>query len=283
MTKTLWSRLILSFSCCLVVLISGCGRTIPSPASRFDQAEKYAATDSRLQSHVYRSPLFDLFAYQTPSGTSSKAIHVYIEGDGLAWKTSSLISDDPTPLNPLALQLMLLDPAEAKMYLGRPCQYVTRSSCHRKYWTSHRFAPEVIDSYQRIFDQIKGEYGVSAFVVFGYSGGGAIATLLAAQRDDISLLVTIAGNIDTQFWTKKHYITPLSGSLNPADYAMSLQTIKQFHLVGSRDKIIDESIFLSYQEKFADKGQLNLRVYDGFDHSSGWLAEWPIILQTINR
>lgn len=272
----------LCLSLLLSLVLSGCRSAIPSPALRAAQAETYVASDPQLERHVYTATLFNLLAYQPKSPCSGEIMHLYIEGDGLAWKTSRLVSNDPTPLNPLALKLMLRDPTANKIYLARPCQYVSNDACQRKYWTSHRFSRDVIADYLQVLDQIKLEYGVKSFVLFGYSGGGAIATLIAAQRDDISTLVTVAGNLDTAFWTRKHYLAPLIGSLNPADYSDSLGRLTQYHLVGGRDRVIDESVFLSYQSRFVDKSSLNVQVYDPFSHSQGWESQWRTILTSMS-
>ena len=50
-------------------------------------------------------------------------VHVYIEGDGYAWATTTDPSDDPTPINPLALRLAAVDDAPNVLYLARPCQF----------------------------------------------------------------------------------------------------------------------------------------------------------------
>jgi len=270
---------ILITGCC------GCGKGIPAPAApgiRFEQACKIASKDSFLKPHVYNASGFNLFAYQTPLGTArSKPVHIYIEGDGLAWLTSTTISDNPTPLNPVGLKLAAQDPFPFKVYLARPCQYLTSPKCRKEYWTDHRFSAEIINYYNAVLDQIKDEYGPVSFVLFGYSGGGTVAALLSARRDDISALVTVAGNLDTNFWTKKHSLSPLSGSLNPADFTSALENIQQYHFIGRKDKVIDKSVFLSYQNHFTNKENLRYKVFPSFTHSCCWEAEWKSILKSI--
>ena len=75
----------------------------------------------------------------------------------------------------------------------------------------------------------------ATFELIGYSGGGAVALLIGVKRDDIDKIITVAGNIDTEFWTQYHNIDPLSNSLNPADFVETLQAIKQCHLLGNED------------------------------------------------
>jgi hypothetical protein len=47
---------------------------------------------------------------------------VYIEGDGFAWLSRSQASYDPSPLNPVGLELALRHPLGESAYLARTCQ-----------------------------------------------------------------------------------------------------------------------------------------------------------------
>jgi hypothetical protein len=58
-------------------------------------------------------------------------LNIYIEGDGLSWVNKSVVSQNPTPLNPLGLKLMSIDNTPCKIYLARPCQ--TLSVYHFKW------------------------------------------------------------------------------------------------------------------------------------------------------
>jgi hypothetical protein len=142
---------------------------------------------------------FVLTTYVPSTTTHSDTLTVYIEGDGLAWLTSSIVSDDPTPRKPVGLELALRHPNSAVAYLARPCQYVEKADwrdCGKKYWTSHRFAPEVIAASNAAIDALKNRAGASKLVLIGYSGGGAVAALVAARRHDVVQLITVAGNLD---------------------------------------------------------------------------------------
>ncbi len=61
-------------------------------------------------------------------------------------------------------------------------------------------------------DKLKQKYNSEKLQLIGYSGGGAVVTLVASQRSDVISLVTIAGNLDHQTWTKHHKVSPLTGS-----------------------------------------------------------------------
>ena len=112
----------------------------------------------------------------------------------------------------------------------------------------------------------------------GYSGGGAIAALIAARRPNVAWLVTVAANLDHKYWTNLHNLTPLSGSLNPADYAARLQSLPQLHLVGGKDTIVPPQVSQSYVNKFTDTSHIKVRRMTGFDHECCWVKVWPQLL-----
>jgi len=257
------------FSFSLVTLLFvGCGYDVPTPQQREDVADKLAHKKG-LEEKIFHTSKFDIFSYKTNLNGCKKA-DVYIEGDGLAWITSSIISDDPTPLNPIGLKLALKDKSKCVVYLARPYQYTKSKTKDSRYWTSYRFSKEVIQSYNEILDSLKSKYGISSFSLYGYSGGGAVATLVSALRDDVDLLTTYAGNLDTAYWCKLHYLSPLSSSLNPADFTDKLTTQKQLHYIGGKDKNIDKSVFFSYYKKFNDKSNIKYKILKDYTHSCCW-------------
>lgn len=255
-----------------ILIISACKKEIPFPSKRISVATEIAKQNN-LNKKIYTSSIFNLLSYSSIKECKN-LMKVYIEGDGLSWLTSSTISKNPTPINPMSLKLMTKDTSICKVYLARPCQYVSSNACKSKYWTSHRFSKEVLTSYQEILDQIKNDNLINNYELIGYSGGGTIATLLAANRTDIYSLITVSGNLDIDYWTKKHFLSPLEGSLNPSSYTTTLQNVKQLHLIGGKDTIIDESVFQSYYKRFKNTKMIKHKVYPMFNHSSGWEEEW---------
>lgn len=273
----------LSFTLVASLLFIGCGHKIPTPQERTQNIQNLTKS-SKLSNHIYKTSLFNIAAYTTDlRSCSGKNIHVYIEGDGLAWISSRRVSDDPTPVNPLGLKLALQDAHQCVAYLSRPCQYVSSEKCEQKYWTSHRYAPEVIESYNEILNKIKNSSNAVSFSLFGYSGGGAIVALLSAQRGDIREFITIAGNLDTQFWSDQHRLEPLFGSLNPADFSDKLSKTDQYHLIGEKDKIIDKSVFNSYRNRFKNVNKINHEIFKGFTHNCCWDQKWKTILENIPK
>lgn len=213
------------------------------------------------------------------SGPGS-VLDVYIEGDGLAWATRTRPSSDPTPDDPVALRLAILDPSPKVLYLGRPCQYDPSGpprDCDVRYWTSHRYAPEVIAAMNAALDQAKALTTATTLRLFGYSGGGAVAVLAAAGRSDVVLLATIAGNLDTEAWTRHHNVTPLSGSLNPAAARLP-RTLPQVHFVGENDRVMPAAVARSYLSKAGPDANIRIVTVPGMNHAD-WPGQWPSLLE----
>jgi len=262
----------------IVALFTGCSK-IPTSKERVLTALSFLSDKNILQKNIQTSS-FTFFTLQKISPIC-KDMKVYIEGDGLAWITRRRISDDPTPLNPLALSLMNIDESHCKVYIARPCQYIKQESCEKKYWTSDRFSTKIIQSFNEALDTLKVNHKNTSFTLVGYSGGGAVATLLSAKRNDVTKLITVAGNIDSDAWVKFHHISALDGSLNPANYTDTLDKIPQYHLIGKRDKIMPENIFLSYKSRCKRKKNIHYRLYDA-SHTKNWKEHYKHFLQTVN-
>lgn len=118
------------------------------------------------------------------------------------------------------------------------------------------------------------------FTLIGYSGGGAIVTLIASRREDINMLITVAGNVDILKWTTIHNISRLNESLNPADYTKGLENIKQYHLIGKEDDVIPKEVFLSYLSKFENKDNITYKYYDA-THNCCWNEPYKKFLEEL--
>lgn len=261
----------------LCVLISACANF--SPVERRDHADALAAAQG-WQALRLPTQNFVLAAYGPVRISASKTLTIYMEGDGLAWRNRSQASEDPTPRAPVALELALQHAQGTAAYLARPCQYVDgadQRGCELAYWTDRRFAPAVIDASSTALDALKQRYGAEELVLVGYSGGGAVAALVAARRTDVVRLVTVAGNLDHQAWTRLHGVMPLVGSLNPADAWAALQNIPQLHLVGARDSNITTAVVSAYLARFPLSHRPRMQVVADFDHVCCWVEQWPML------
>jgi dienelactone hydrolase len=253
-----------------------------------DKARDLAREKGWAETHI-DAGAFILTGFRRPSSFSganpSDELHIYLEGDGHAWESKSRISPDPTPLDPVALKMALSDPGKNVFYLARPCQYTTqktRRNCdNARYWTSWRFSKEVIEATNRAIDTAKKNTKSNRIALIGYSGGGAVAALVAARRQDVFLLVTAAGTLDHAAWTTHHFVSPLRDSLNPIDFASSLASIRQIHLVGSEDEIMPAKIARSYLNALPQQANARLVNIPGYDHNCCWAENWPETLKKV--
>ncbi|MEA1938193.1 MAG: alpha/beta hydrolase [Pseudomonadota bacterium] len=194
---------------------------------------------------------------------------VWLEGDGHAMDRLKEASDDPSPHDPVALRLAAADPARPIAWLARPCQYrLPDPACRTLDWTSARYGPRILDSLNAALDSLKARTGAHRLRLAGFSGGGVVAVLLAARRNDIAQITTIAAPLDTDAWTAHHGVSPLTGSLNPMDVAEQVVHIQQTHYAGGNDKIVPSAVM----RNFADNA---LVVVPDMNHNN-WPDIWPI-------
>lgn len=257
--------------------LPGC-TALPSASERQQRADDIAATRDWQRSTI-STPMFELTAYSARQITPDQKLTIYIEGDGLAWISTDTASADPTPLDPIALRLALAHPSGNAAYLARPGQFAGSDTprCPQRYWTKSRFALPVIEAMNDAVTQLKTRFGARTLTLVGYSGGAAIATLLAARRTDVEHLVTVAGNLDHRAWTSLHRISPLSDSLNARDVSPQLQAIPQTHFFGGADKVIPPALALSLPSELRGHENGHLRFMENYDHQCCWVENWPTL------
>lgn len=259
------------------ILLSGC-ISGPDP---YLAAEQIASTHS-WQKEIIGTDHFDLLTYHRLGGLGDE-LTIYIEGDGNAWRSRYHLSPDPTPRTPLVLQLAALDPSPDLAYLARPCQYILQDTqgrnCSSEYWSTGRFAPEVVEALGQAITHLKARAGSSRIHLVGYSGGGGLAVLIAAGRNDIASLKTIGGNLDHVEFTDYNRVSPLSASLNPVDSAPAVSRIPQIHFSGDKDKTVPNSAAEKFLAGMDEKNCAALVSVKGVSHSSGWQNVWPDLLK----
>lgn len=205
---------------------------------------------------------------------------IYIEGDGHAWRSRCEISSDPTPLNPLALKLALLDPRPNVVYLARPCQYGSLGpECNPAIWTDERFSESVIASMNEAIHLLKKQYHANSIHLIGFSGGAAVVVLVAARRTDVASIITVAGDLDHEALSAYHHTTPLKRSLNPKRVAHQIAHIPQHHWIGDNDPVVP--VFLSelFVNEIHPAPHVKRTLLPGVSHHDGWEAHWPEIIR----
>jgi len=176
-------------------------------------------------------------------------IVVVIEGDGRPWKGPGVLALDPSPPEPLMLGWYQQWQGNA-IYLGRPCYFGAKelqpprppvviqtslrlNTCDPYWFSMGRYSQPVIQSMVNV---LKGLLPRGARVVLlGHSGGGTLAMLVASQFEQVTAVMTLAGNLNVGQWVRYHGYTPLYGSLDPATEALLPPDIEQLHMANQGD------------------------------------------------
>jgi dienelactone hydrolase len=208
-------------------------------------------------------------------------LFVFIEGDGLPWRDGGMrIAEDPTPHRPLALALAAQTPGSV-LYVGRPCHFQARrdTACSAALWTSERYSAAVVASMAAVVNRVSADRQSSRVIMIGYSGGGALAVLMAPSVRGAAAVVTLAANLDIDAWVRWHGYLPLRGSLSPATEPPLSDSIAQWHLVGDQDQEVPPSVSLRYLERLSPDLTWH---FASFDHICCWSEQWPAISKRIN-
>lgn len=255
------------------------GQDNPWLAAAQSVAESRGWSAGRIDAGAYL-----LTAFRRFEGGSDGLLVIYIEGDGYAWRSLTQISDDPTPRNPRVLAMAVQDPAPNVAYLARPCQYLPDNElpfCGSFMWSLSRYADTIVDSMDIAIDSLKREAGATRLRLVGVSGGGTLAALVAARRDDVVGLVTVASNLDHELWSTRLGLTPLIDSRNAADVARLVEDIPQVHFIGAEDGNVTRAEVDSYVARMDDPSKVEVVVVPGYDHTCCWVAGWPGLLDEI--
>lgn len=211
---------------------------------------------------IYHENGFDISVWKkitAPQGV----YHIYIEGDGHAFNAQGMPTNDPTPKSSLVRQMAAKDSFANVIYLARPCQFTKGSACAKKYWTTERFSPDVVEAEYQVIQKITKRAPV---VLIGFSGGAQIAGLLAVTKDlNVKKVITVAGNLDHKAWTAYHHLPELSGSLNLADFKDQFFLVDQVHYAGAQDKVIP---LVLTKQFVGDKAPVH--IVDKATHGQGW-------------
>lgn len=213
---------------------------------------------------------FLLTTYERSRKGSSIA-QIYIGGSGVrgakgVWEDVAT-DDNPTTGNPVALHLAAkADTSKSVVWIARPCQYsglVSGEECPSKYWTTDKFAPEVIDAYNIVLDRLIKKYGFNGFEIIGYADGAVIAAQLAADRSDIISFRSVAGALD-----------------EAVDIAPLLKRMPQHHFIGGQDESqVPAEVLYEYLGALGKTNCVSHTVVPEATHEAGWVERWPSLLK----
>lgn len=261
------SRLLRNLSLLLTsLLLSACASTT---GERYQQlTQEGTAAGFTPVSLGSAPPLTGLLRTQaTPSAPAY--LWIVIEGDGRAWLNMREPSMDPTPIDPVGWRLAKDLSQKTVLYLARPCQYLNSEElevCSVADWTDGRFAEKWVQRLNAAVDQAKRMSKARQIVLAGYSGGGVMAALVAARRDDVALLMTVASPLDHAAWTTYHKVTPLSASLSVVAVQQKLARLPQLHVVGADDKVVPPFLMQDFLRRYPSDTPAELVTLPGIDH-----------------
>ena len=229
-------------------------------------------THPTLKAYLRERPSQDL-------ATRASTMTIYIEGDGASWLFKTIPPRNPTPSQSLVAAMAAEDQNQFVMYLARPCQFIavqTLKECDESMWTDGRFSTQVIAMSNQAIDRALLNVPAVRLNLVGHSGGGTLATLIAAQRSDVNCLVTMASPLDITAWARALLIAPLTRSQNPAEPNANLKQIRQTHYLGENDRIVTKESIGRYRNF---PPQTEFITISGFDHQKFWLEHWPMLQQ----
>lgn len=256
----------------LLALLGGCA----AESLQLNEQAEARAEAAGMQRALVQTDGFVLTSFYRIT-RADQPLTVYIEGDGFAWRTRTQPSLDPTPRKAVGLALATADPASNVLYLARPCQFTPMSAnpqCTMAYWTGKRFAESVIAAMNQAVSHYAKRVPGQPIHLVGFSGGAAVAALIAARRDDVVSLRTVAGNLDMDEVNRIHRVSAMPESLNAIDVAPRLSGLAQVHYSGGDDTVVPLDIAQRFIK--ASGGRcVHVHLVPGLAHDGDWQRLWP--------
>jgi hypothetical protein len=251
----------------LAVALSGCS----SPTRRADSL----AAQLGFHKAVVQGDGFRHVIYENAKPVRHGTLHVYLDGDGTPYARVTTPATDPTPRNPLMLRLMALDSA-GSIYIARPCYFELQrdNACDPALWTTARYGSRVLSSMAAVVRGQMIERGAGRLEIFGLSGGGVIAVLLAREVA-ANRVVTLGANLDIDAWCDLHHYSRLGGSLNPVHEPPVPAGVDVLHLVGALDTNTPPELVQAAGRQRSERVQVVAHA----DHGCCWEALWPSVLE----
>jgi len=237
---------------------------------------KYDYVSHGFKKELVKGDEFWITTYQRIKDQNAPYVF-YIEGDGAAFAGRYRVSTNPTPRRQMMIELANMDTRPNIIYVARPCQYTPMNlnpKCSLPYWTDKRMSDDSVAAMNEVVNSIN--KNGKKFSLVGFSGGGAIAILIAARNPLVKDIITIAGNLDHAEFTAHHKVSPMTGSFNPIDYTDAVKHIPQLHVSGKDDNIVPAHIADKFTKKSSSPCVKN-EIYPNVSHLNGWNKVWSQI------
>jgi hypothetical protein len=287
----------------LAVTFAGC----VSPTASFKARAILAGlSESTLKGDAFEHATFwNSAAMRMASGRPAvqprqRLLHIYVDGDGRPYRAGNpeRPTRDPTPRNPITLDLIALD-KQPSVLLGRPCfdGLSRRPPCETIYWNDRRYSEPVVSSMTAAMDRLIARTSADGVILFGVSGGGALAVLIADRSNKVRGVVTVAANLDLTAWSAyhrladkvdvaawwaKHKMPSPGDALNPATdgrrHAEQHRSVFERHYAGGRDRVVPPATQIRGLRQISEQV-----VIADYDHNCCWARLWPQILSDVER
>ena len=225
------------------LLLSGCAWMTPHPSGFIDK---------KIETEYLTFSVWEKEGIET-----GKTLRIYLEGDG-----------NPNPADKIALYYAQQDETPNVIYVGRPCQWSDDKVCKSKpeIYTKNRFHPEIIREIEEVVLYLKNKYKAPSVELIGYDGGATVALNLAGQMN-VQRIITIAGILDINAYTRQNDLPEMPDAQNPMDKLAVLAEIPQIHYVGGKDEITPRRSAERFVSKMNHPKSAVVKSIPGIDHN----------------
>lgn len=229
---------------------------------------------------------------QASERLSGSNLLVFIGGDGLPWVDGGMrIASDPTAGDKTIWSLMAPLSSQSEVaFLARPCYYLSLlpPECTPALWTSARYGQAVVDQLYDALVTMQQQYQPDSISLIGFSGGGTLAVLLAAEnqrRQDtpghalrVKSVVSIAANLPVVAWTTQQRYLPLTQSLDASEFLPL--SIPHLILLGEADRVVPlQTYSAELMAKLEADPKTTVEVIPDQGHACCWQTAAPRLIQ----
>lgn len=252
----------------------------PPEVLRSEAADRIASPAWMIKRPINSAP-FSLTAYERMHERHEPG-NIYIGSFDVQTNEKNTKISNPTPINPVALHLASKDNAHNLAYLAGPCQFSgdfpnlvqqaleepsqAPAGCTAEYWDNTNIDAQMLESYQNAVNDIVARYDIEGINLIGYGKGAAIAAALAATRDDVLSMRTVAGDFT---------------ALDTPQYASALNQLPQHHFIGGRDTVVPSIVLHEYLNEVGPSECIKYTLIEDAEHDRGWVDQWPQLLKQL--
>ena len=117
----------------------------------------------------------------------------------------------------------------------------------------------------------------------GTAGGARIALELAAQRNDIKQIITVAGNMDPTAWTLALGLKPLTVTQSNSTLIRATKQVPQIYFIGDEDSVIPSKLVKEFANQYPAHNRPRVIVIRDNAHVCCWVEQWPELWKTTSK